>query len=258
MTTFLIFEGNSPELVAQGHSGSAGFVHSLTALAPQAQFRLSNAHDHESISQALFEGVDGVVFTGAGVAWSTDAPEAAPQRAVMEAALKAGLPIWGSCNGLQLAAVVLGGATGASPNGIEVGFANDIQLTDAGQKHPMMRGRSSGFAAPCIHRDEVQRLPEGAVRLAGNAHSPVQAMAYEVGGVCFWGSQYHPELGPVGIADYLRAKGIFDGHRNLVADLDAAETDTSAAARLGVSCEQAALSERSRELANWVARVTGG
>jgi GMP synthase (glutamine-hydrolysing) len=205
--------------------------------------------------EADFAGVDGVIFTGSGETWATDAPEAAPQRAAMELAFGTGLPVWGSCNGLQLAAVVLGGAVGAAPNGVEIGLARDIQLTDAGRSHPAMAGRLPGFAVPCIHRDEVQRLPTGAQLLASNAHSPVQAMAYAKGGVDFWGAQYHPELTPQYIADLIRRRGRLNEFARLAPDLDRAETDAAAATRLGTTPQDMKPRARTRELANWLDHV---
>ena len=53
-------------------------------------------------------------------------------------------PVWGSCNGLQLAAVVLGGSVAASPNGIEIGLAKDMMKTTDGQAHPMLAAREEG------------------------------------------------------------------------------------------------------------------
>ncbi|WP_052261647.1 type 1 glutamine amidotransferase [Leisingera sp. ANG-M1] len=256
MTVILIAEGNTPEMAAGGDAGSAAFVRSFAAVAPQAEIRICAPYAGAAAKE-VFAAVDGIVFTGSGVPWSVDAPEAAPLRAAMELALDSGRPIWGSCNGLQLASVVLGGAVGASPNGIEVGLARELQRTEAGRAHPMLAGRQDGWAVPCIHRDEVQRLPEGAVLLAGNAHSPVQAMAYEQGGVRFWGAQYHPELRITDVGRNVQENAVFCGHASLAADCAAAETDAGAAARLGTSPQALAPETRLRELANWVAMVTG-
>ena len=96
-----------------------------------------------------------------------------------------GLPTIGSCNGMQLAASVLGGSSTASPNGREDGLSGDIRLTNAGRNHVMMAGREDGYAVPCTHRDEVVRLPEVGVRLAGNGHSAVQAFAIDCDGIDF-------------------------------------------------------------------------
>lgn len=254
MTAILIFEGNTPASVAAGHSGAAGFVRSIAGLSPTVECRIVQPHAG-SLPGAVFASVDGVIFSGSREPWAANAPEAAPQRAAMQAAFDAGLPVWGSCNGLHLAAVILGGAVGAAPRGIEVGVARNTRITDAGRTHAIMAGRSNGFAVPCIHRDEVQRLPSGAVLIAENDHSPVQAMVCTTGGVDFWGTQYHPELTPHDIADYVRADGIFETLADMATALDAAETDEAAADRLGISMHDLALETRARELANWLAHV---
>ena len=135
-------------------------------------------------------------------------------------------------------------------------MARDIWLTGAGQYHPMMAGRLSGFAAPCVHRDEVQALPAAMRLIATNSHSPVQAVAYERGKIRFWGAQYHPELSPRGVATYLRdAGGIFTECAALIPDLERAETDASAAARLGTTPQDLTLGMRAAELANWLGHI---
>ena len=161
-------------MVARGRRGAEGFEQAFQHLAPDADVRVVNPYAG-FLNADDFAGVDGVVFTGSGVSWSTDAREAACQRAAMELAFDAGLPSWGSCNGMQLAAVVLGGQVAASPNGLEVGVARETRLTPAGQTHPQFKSRTAVFAVPCIHRDEVSRLPTGAVKLAQNNHSEHQA-----------------------------------------------------------------------------------
>ncbi|MDK3017355.1 type 1 glutamine amidotransferase [Pseudodonghicola flavimaris] len=258
MTTLLILEGNMPATKAAGNVATSGFVTTLLGLAPDLHLRIASPYAGP-VDPDLFAAVDGVVFTGSGEDWSPHAPEAAPQRRAMEAAFAAGRPVWGSCNGMQLAVVVLGGLVAASPNGVEVGMARDTRPTGAGRDHPMMAGRGSGFAAPCIHRDEVRRLPEGAEHIACNAHSPVQAMAYRRGGVDVWGTQYHPELRPADIATYVRTSGLHRGPAaqlgNLAEDLERAHHDPAAATRIGASSEELRLETRARELANWIAHV---
>lgn len=252
MTTLLIFEGNTPDLIRQGKSDALPFVGSFMAIDPGLTLWLANPYAGD-MPQDLIDGADAAVFTGSGVDWSTEAPEAAPQRAAMEKVFAAGLPTWGSCNGMQLAAVVLGGSVGASPNGLERGIARDIELTRAGQAHPMMAGKPARFASPCAHRDEVKRLPEGAEVIAGNAHSPVQAMTCESGGVDFWGVQYHPECSARDVAGWFRGRG--GDLAETVALLERAEEEAEAAARLGTTPEELALSTRTREMANWLAHV---
>lgn len=167
--------------------------------------------------------------------------------------MASGKPIWGSCNGMHLAALMLGGTIRENPNGIEVGMARDMALTIEGQHHPMMAARAPRFAAPCVHRDEVETLPDGALLLAGNAHTPVQAFAFDGDGMTIWATQYHPELSPAELCAYLTATGtIFDDFTGLVGDLGGAETDRQAAQRLGTTPEEVAPANRAVELLAWL------
>ncbi len=98
-------------------------------------------------------------------------------------------------------------------------------------------------------------MPDGAVLIAENAHTAVQAMVYAEGGVDFWGTQYHPESSPQDIAVYVRARGIFEHLVGLAEDLEDAEQDEEAAHRLGATPMCLALETRTRELANWLTQV---
>jgi|GEM_PF-100685 len=249
MTKLLIIEGNTPDFAPAAAAFQDVFAH-LGAMTAVAQPYVSQ------VTADQLACVDGVIFTGSGVAWSTYAPEAKAQRDAMDLVFGHNIPTWGSCNGMQLAATVLGGTVGASPKGLEVGVARDTHLTAQGQAHPMFAGRSDTFAVPCIHRDEVQTLPAGATLLAGNDHSPIQAFVYDKDGVDYWGTQYHPELRPTQIADFIRNKdGIFGSQAKLIADLDCCETDPVAAARLGTTTAALHHDVRTIELSNWLTHV---
>jgi len=255
MSTILIVEGHSPALVeaaiARGDTGLAQiFAGALWAIDPDLTIRTAAPYAGETLE---LDGVDGVVFTGSGVEWSTEDTRTAPLHTAMALALKSGLPVHGSCYGMQLAASVLGGKVGASPNGCEDGLACDIRLTDAGRAHPMMAGRRDGFAVPCVHRDEVLDLPVDAVLLASNAHSRVQAFAYSAHGADFWGCQYHPEYSPTFVADGLDR--FRPGSEGVTKDLRAAATDDTAAARFGTNVAELSLPGRDIELRNWLAHV---
>lgn len=223
MTTILILEGQSPDIVQNGQSYAAEFVTCLMAIDPGLTITAKNPY-LTTLTAKDFENVDGIIFTGSGVEWNTSDPRGQAQVDAMKAALKTGLPIWGSCNGFQLMASVLGGQVGESPNGFEGGLAKNLQLTDAGKTHPMMAGRKDGDGVPCVHRDEVQILPEGAVLLAGNAHSPIQAAVYEQDGIDYWGAQYHPELTPAFVANILTRKDAV-GFAHTIAELNEQNSD---------------------------------
>lgn len=254
VATILIMEGNPPDVIATGDSGAASFVRTFLVIAPTAQLRIVAPYA-KTIESEAFDGVDGVVFTGSGTEWSTAAGRAKPQVEAMERSFDVGLPVWGSCNGMQLAALVLGGEVLANPLGLEVGMARGLSLTSEGISHPMMEGRSEVFAVPTVHRDVISRIPDGAVITASNDFCEVQAMAYEDGGVNFWGTQYHPELAARDIATYVRTPGIFDDHRPLAEDLDIADTDDAAARRLGATSSALHIKQRTLELQNWLAHI---
>ena len=249
----LIVEGNPRDLIADGCPAYAkNFEATLSAIDSSLEFTVVEPFD-APLNDDDMDAIRGVVFTGSSVEAAMDAPECAPQREAMELVFRHGLPSWGSCAGLQLAATVLGGKIGASPKGVEVGLARELVLTETGQGHAMMAGRPThDFAVPCIHRDEVQRLPSGAALLAHNDHCPVQAFAYETGNVDFWGTQYHPELTPRVIATGLRRLG---GAEDLGQLLESAEHDEASAAALGGRRAALAMPERATELANWLGHV---
>lgn len=256
MPRILIVESNPRELsasvAAQTGATLAGLYEAaLASIDASATIEIISPYDRDPTpDMAAF---DGVAFTGSMVEWNTDDDRAAPLAEVMRAAFAAARPVIGSCNGMQLAASVLGGSSSASPNGREDGMATGISLTDAGRAHPMMAGRCDGFAVPCTHRDEVVRLPDGAVRLAGNAHSEVQAFAIERDGIDFWGMQYHPEFSPAWLGCYLGGMGRVPPQ--LAGDLMLAGSDANAAARLSTSPDEQGDAVRMLELRNWMARL---
>lgn len=242
---------NAPMRARQGRGAGQTYAAALKTCRDDLTITIIAPYDGDALPP--LDGFDGVVFTGSGVEWSTDDERAAPLRDIMRAVFDQGLPTLGSCNGMQLAASVLGGASQASRNGREDGLARDIHLTDAGRTHPLLTGRTDGYAVPCIHRDEVTRLPEGAVVLAGNAHSAVQAMAYEKDGIRFWGMQYHPEIDPADLGPALKSAGLMEADK--AAELAAVEQDPDAARRQGARPEEMTPKVRMTELSNWLASL---
>ena len=93
------------------------------------------------------------------------------------AAFAAGISVWGSCWGLQLATVALGGSVRRNPRGRELPIARAISVTEAGRAHPLLASRPSVFDALCSHLDEIETLPPNSQVLATNELSPIQAIA---------------------------------------------------------------------------------
>lgn len=135
----------------------------------------------------------GVAWTGSALNVCDNSPAVRPQIELARAAFAAGVPQFGSCWGLQVAAVAAGGVVRANPRGRELGIARRISLTSAGMQHPMYEGKRTPFDAIAVHMDEVHVLPLGATVLAGNDMSTVQAAEIRYQAGTFWGAQYHPE-----------------------------------------------------------------
>lgn len=137
---------------------------------------------------------DGIALTGSSLHIHSPEPAVTRQVELMRAIYQSGTPCFGSCWGLQIGAVAAGGTVAANPNGLEIGFARRISLTEAGAGHPLLAGRPAAFDAPAIHFDSIVAPPADATILASNAMSPVQAAEFRQDGGSFWGVQYHPEF----------------------------------------------------------------
>lgn len=270
----LIVEGNTPDVIARaarvGARPAAETYAAALSLETKARLAFATVNPSEpgfDPASVDLDAQDAAVFTGSGVAWSADDDRAGPHRALMARLLGAGLPVMGSCYGMQLAAVLFGGRVGASPIGREIGVARSIRLTEAGRLHPAFAGKPAVFDSVCIHRDEVTALPSGAVLLAENDHSAVQAFAQDD----FVGWQYHPELSLGDIADYLATPGrnVLSGGDQFASEADLQQTiaafrsiaaDPAGAKplcwRYGVTAHAADPSRRRQELRNWLAMIT--
>ena len=139
------------------------------------------------------EGYDAVAWTGCSLTVFDDIPEVRAQIEFARQCFKAGIPAFGSCWAAQIAVVAAGGACAANPGGREMGIARKITLTPEGRAHPLYEGKADVFDGFISHDDEITELPEGAVRLAGNAFTRVQSVSVDFDGGTFWGLQYHPE-----------------------------------------------------------------
>ena len=153
------------------------------------------AGDCESLPQGIaLSDFHGIAWTGSPLTAYETGPIVKHQTDFARAAFESGIPGFGSCWGMQVMSVALSGRVHRHPKGFEFGVARQVKLNDAGQSHAMYQGKSAVFDALCLHQDEVCTLPPGAVCLAENPHSAIQAMACDDGIRSFWGVQYHPEF----------------------------------------------------------------
>ena len=137
---------------------------------------------------------DAIAWTGSSLSITeSDTPEVRPQIELARAAFEAGVPSFGSCWAAQIAVVAAGGRCTGNPRSREMGIARKIALTSEGRAHPLYAGKSSVFDGFTSHEDEITHLPSGALNLAGNAVSRVQAISVTHRRGTFWAGQYHPE-----------------------------------------------------------------
>jgi GMP synthase (glutamine-hydrolysing) len=268
----LVVEGNTAtdrRRIAEFSGAAPGesYARVLSALAPDAHIDICTPADADASAVAPIDSYDGVAITGSAL--NIYKREAASLRQVdfMREIFARGVPAFGSCWGLQLAAVAAGGEVGPNPLGPEVAFARKIILTDAGRDHPMHAGRPPVFDAPAIHSDELLRLPENAVVTAWSAMSKVQAAEIRCGEGLLWGVQYHPEYDLRDLATTILRygarlvdEGFFSDKAALeryAADLESLGADSTRrdiAWRLGVGDDILRVEERRREIANWIDR----
>lgn len=189
-----------------GKSSGESYASTLAQLRPDSDITIvAPADDDAEIMDAAAIGAfDAVFVTGSPLHVYDDTPEVRRQITFMRTVFASGTPSFGSCAGLQLAVAAAGGKVRKMPERMEAGVARRITATEAGRDHPLLAGRPPSWDAPAIHGDEVEELPAGAVLLAGNGVTAIQAAEIRHDGGMFWGVQYHPELAPGEIAIALR------------------------------------------------------
>jgi GMP synthase (glutamine-hydrolysing) len=202
----LVIDGNVAEIRARqiaalGYDSGTGYARVLKRLDSSLQIDIVKGADAEPQfpDGVGLEDYDGVTMTGSALNIYNGGPAVTHQIELVKAVFAAGVPFFGSCWGLQVAATAAGGEVRANTRGREFGFARRILLTDAGREHPLFAGKPAAFEAPTVHRDEIASLPPGATVLAVNDFG-VQAASFTSGRGTFWGVQYHPEYDFLDIA----------------------------------------------------------
>lgn len=253
--------------------GTAGdlYVKMLTSLYPGARCEIVYPSDAEA---ALPHGThigdfDGAAWTGCSLTIHDTSDKRVPRHIELaRAAYRAGVPQYGTCWGIQIAAVAAGGVVAANPRGREMGIARKIVLTPAGRGHPLYEDKPGAFDGFVSHFDEVTHLPPGGQVLAGNAFTRVQALSVEHERGTFWGLQYHPEYDLYQMARLIHCRraalikeGFFtddDDARELVAryeQLHNAPDNKALAWRLAVEDDVLVDAVRQTEPRNWLAHL---
>jgi len=265
----LVIDGNTEETNRTQHSfgGSAtgeGYGETLTRIAPETTCVIARpAYEDYHRASVSLEGLDGAVITGSALHVMDPSPQVQNQIDLVADVFNRSIPVFGSCWGLQLACVVLGGTVSPSPHGLEVGIVEDVCLTKEGLSHPLFEGKPACLEVMSIHSDEVSAVPEGARVLAQNGHSPVQALEVVRGGKVFWGVQYHPEFGPRDMAaiyqryrERFLAQGVYPSlaavDQRIEAFQSMARQEDAGTAEKRLCRGVAHFQSRTREIANWL------
>ena len=201
MLRLLLMEGNARE--ARQRAAALGvespgeiYRRALLAEAPELEIEVLFGADPDAALPAGRQWSDyaGFVVSGSGLYAYDPEPAVTRQIEFVRQAAQSGLPILGSCWGLQIAAMAGGGMVARNVDRAELGIARKIAPTAVGRTHPLLAGRPAAFDAPCIHYDDVTLLPPGSVVLAANSHCSVQAAVIPLGRSEVWAVQYHPEF----------------------------------------------------------------
>ncbi len=217
---------------------------------------------------ADISGYDGIVWTGSNLTVHKPDASVASQLEFTLAAFAAGVPQFGSCWAIQLAAVAAGGKCARNPRGREFGIGRRITKTPAGRQHPLLRGRPPVYDGFVSHEDMVVSLPSNATHLAGNEFCEIQAIEVRHLRGVFWAVQYHPEYDFYEVArlaalrrEQLVREGRFtddDEAAAFVAEFEELHSRPQDAALLRRHCvlpEVADAEVRRAEIRNWLATL---
>jgi len=250
-----------------GKSAGETYKATLKQLRPAARIDIASPADADSrrfkpIDLAKY---DAVFLTGSPMHVYRETAEVDRQLDFMRAVFASGVPSFGSCAGLQVATAAAGRKVRRMPRRMEAGIARRISATEAGRNHPLLAGRPGSWDAPAIHGDEVELLPDGAILLASNGMTQIQAAEIRYDRGIFWGVQYHPELALREIAIALRAQasdlveaGLASTDQQVFSRADEIEAlhedpeDQTLQWRIGIDGEFAHEQQRRREIVNFL------
>ena len=215
---------------------------------------------------AALSSYDAYIWTGSDLTiYHLDDERVVRQIELARSIYHAGVPSYGSCWGIQMAAVAAGGEVAKNPNGREWGIARKIVRTEEGRRSRLLADKPDQFDGFIMHLDEVTQLPAGARLLASNEHTRVQALEVQHANGIFWATQYHPEYNLLEMARLIKARaeplvaeGFFKNRKQVqdhAADLDALHRQPDYVElknKLDIGDDILTTEIREQELRNWI------
>jgi len=122
----------------------------------------------------------------------------AEKAAIREAVVARAMPYLGVCLGHQLLAAALGGEVAAMAGKAEIGI-REVELSPEGERDALLGGQGPRLACLQWHAAEVTALPQGAVALAANEASRIQALRW---GERAYGLQFHVEASATTVPEW--------------------------------------------------------
>jgi GMP synthase (glutamine-hydrolysing) len=185
------------------------FIDFLHRYIPSARVTLCFAADTGDILPEGYsvEQFDGIIWTGSDLTiFHRDDDRVTKQIDFAKAVYEVGVPSYGSCWGIQMAAVAAGGEVEKNPRGREWSIGRNIRLTEEGKQSLFLKGKPELYNGFVMHLDEVTKVPEGGTILAYNEHCKVQALEVRHRKGTFWAAQYHPEYNFLEMAKLIAAR----------------------------------------------------
>lgn len=191
---------NNPALPAHLRAYPQMFTDLLEPLAPSDEVRFTNYAVVDGVFPADVSDYDGYIITGSRHGVYEDIPFIAPLMAFIQDCYAKDIPQVGICFGHQALAQALGGHVEKSSKGWGVG----IRQVNVAQTTNWMTKGTDTLDLIYVHQDQVLRLPEDAVHIAGDDFCPNAAFA--IGNKVF-SVQGHPEFDKGYVHELLAIRG---------------------------------------------------
>lgn len=248
-----------------GQASHETMADALRAVRPGIAIEHASCVDGTDPDEAMLARYDGIAFGGSPIAMHEDTAETRSAARYMGHVFASGTPSFGSCAGLQIAAVAAGGGVAPREDGMRAAITRSVTRTREGWDHPLLKGRPDAWDAPAMHSSIVTRAPEGAKVLARTDGTPVEAMEVRRGEGVHWGVQYHPEVALEEIAEAIASQdeglaeeGLAESAEEVrryaerLATLGHDPARVDIAWQLGIGREAVEAERRRREIANFL------